>query len=190
MQSVLQTLGLNQYSCTSFSVPAFSIECLKNPSFHGDPAPGQPGFLAKKKKKKKAAGRERAQGMAKLWLQKENGGYKSLSFFTQDAGMEAELWALGCERLLKGGWVQAALLILSCAPLVFFWGGGLCFLAGGFAKWVVEAGGRSWCLVAEKRSDVMLKRRWVWVCFRGMVEPGIPRPLRSTPYPPPPISRN
>lgn len=32
----------------------------------------------------------------------------------------------------------------------------------------------------------MLKRRWVWVCFRGMVEPGIPRPLRSTPYPPPP----
>lgn len=53
MQSVLQTLGLNQYSCTSFSVPAFSIECLKNPSFHGDPAPGQPGFLAKKKKKRK-----------------------------------------------------------------------------------------------------------------------------------------
>lgn len=47
MQSVLQTLGLNQYSCTSVSVPAFSIECLKNPRFHGDPAPGQPVFLAK-----------------------------------------------------------------------------------------------------------------------------------------------
>lgn len=85
---------------------------------------GNPVSL-QKKKKKKAAGRERAQGMAKLWLQKENGGYKSLSFFTQDAGMEAELWALGCERLLKGGWVQAALLILSCAPLVFFLGGGV-----------------------------------------------------------------
>lgn len=61
--------------------------------------------------------------MAKLRLQKENGGYKSLSFFTQDAGVEAEMWALGCEGLLKGGWVQAALLVPSSAPLVVFWGG-------------------------------------------------------------------
>lgn len=51
MQSVLQTLGLNQYSCTGVSVPAFSVECLKSPSFHGDPAPGNPFPLQKEKAK-------------------------------------------------------------------------------------------------------------------------------------------
>lgn len=54
---------------------------------------------------KKAAGRERAQGMAKLRLQKANGGYKYRSLLIWDA----ERRALGCKMVLKGGWVQARL---------------------------------------------------------------------------------
>jgi len=101
MQSVLQTLGLNQYSCTSLSVPAFSIECLKNPSFHGDPAPGQPVFLAKKNKKKKrqqvGSGREGwpSSGSRGAWW----------SSLARDAGVEAEMWVLDCKMPSKGGWV-------------------------------------------------------------------------------------
>jgi len=48
----------------------------------------------------------------------------------------------------------------------------MCFLGGGLAKLVVEAG-RSWCLAVGKGSKVVSRQRWVWVCSPEMVEPGI-----------------
>lgn len=96
MQSVLQTLGLNQYSCTSLSVPAFFIECLKNPRFHGDAAPGQLVFCAKKDKKSKS---EQQVGSWRKGRpsagQEESDGHKSPSFLTWDA----EIGALGLKTM-------------------------------------------------------------------------------------------
>lgn len=54
--------------------------------------------------------------MAKLWLQEEDGGSKSQSFLTQDAGAGAGMWVSGREMLFRGGGS------VGIPPLVGFWG--------------------------------------------------------------------